>query len=61
MSEAADVSESEARRIAEATQAKQRLELLIAAVQTPVEATTLTAPAAAQAEAGPTETDGTPV
>ena len=62
LNKAPDLSEEDARRFAEAAQAKQRLEMLIEAVQTPVEVTPLVAPAAAaQAEAGPTETDGTPV
>jgi len=58
---APDVTEADARRFAEAAQAKQRLALLIEAVQTPVKATALAAPAAAQAEAGPIQTEGTPV
>ena len=55
--------EADARRFAEAAQQQQRLEMLIEAVSTPVEPSTVTAPAAAQAQeqVGQAETDGVPV
>ncbi|WP_415922047.1 hypothetical protein [Tateyamaria sp. SN6-1] len=59
--DSADLSEADARRMAEAAQAKQRFELLLETVRAPVEAPSVAAPTAAQAEAGPTETEGTPV
>lgn len=54
--------EADARRFAEAAQQQQRLEMLIEAVNTPVEATSLTAPAAETDEAAASaKEDGTPV
>ncbi|MEL7263092.1 MAG: hypothetical protein AAGK69_17030 [Pseudomonadota bacterium] len=61
LTEPAALSENDARRFAEAAQDRQRLELLIEAVQAPVQTTELSAPTAAQADAGPQETDGTPL
>ncbi|WP_147107224.1 hypothetical protein [Tateyamaria sp. syn59] len=54
--------EADARRFAEAAQEQQRLELLIEAVNTPVETAPLTAPAAETDEtAASAKEDGTPV
>ncbi|WP_299044226.1 hypothetical protein [uncultured Tateyamaria sp.] len=61
VAETPDQIEADARRMAEAAQQQQRLELLIEAVNTPVEHTTLSAPTAQQEQAGPVETEGTPV
>ncbi|MEM8653982.1 MAG: hypothetical protein AAGF36_04490 [Pseudomonadota bacterium] len=56
-----DQIEADARRFAEAAQQQQRLELLLEAVSEPVAPTVLSAPTAEQAQAGPVETEGTPV
>lgn len=54
-------SEDDARRLAEAAQQHQRLELLIANVSKQPAIRDLVAPAAGQAEVGNVETDGLPV
>lgn len=53
--------EADARRMAEAAQQQQRIEMLVEAVSAPVQPTNLSAPTAEQEQAGPVETEGTPV
>lgn len=61
VAETPDQIEADARRMAEAAQQQQRMELLIEAVNTPATQTVLSAPTAEQEQAGPVETEGTPV
>ncbi|MEL6464321.1 MAG: hypothetical protein AAFQ58_05060 [Pseudomonadota bacterium] len=56
-----DQIEADARRFAEAAQQQQRLEMLLEAVSEPATPTALSAPSAEQEQAGPVETEGTPV